>query len=112
MSDLLKDRISLGRSLQTAAPGLVKEIQAFYSWLTEAEKISLNVLKLKFTNGRLVSLEHPLGVFEVYEDFVRHGESLAAWIIFCKPASALRERPLPIYVVRLHSGNAFFGHCD
>lgn len=111
MPELPTDRITLGRRLQVAAPRLLESAKTFYEWLPDAaSKCADNVVKPTIEDGRLVSVGHPLGSFETHEEFVREGDDLWMWVVFCKPASALRDRPLPIYVVRIHDDNAFFGH--
>lgn len=105
-----EDRIALGRRLQISAPRLAEGVAAFYEWLPDAaSKCPGNVVEPILANGRLVGVKHPLGQFETHEEFARIGDALVVWIVFCKPMSALRERPLPIYVIRVHDDGAFFG---
>lgn len=111
MPDFLPDRNTLGRRLQVAVPRLLQSAKAFYEWLPDAaSKCAENELKLRIENGRLAGVDHPLGSFETHEEFIRTVDELSIWVVFCKPVSALRERPVPIYVVRIHHDNAFFGH--
>lgn len=105
-----EDRIALGRRLQVSAPMLAASVAAFYKWLPDAaSKCPGNVVEPVFEDGKLAAVQHPLGRFETHEEFARIGDALVVWIVFCKPASTLRERPLPIYAVRLHDDGAFFG---
>lgn len=110
MSQTPTDRAALGRQLLSAQPYLSEVLESFHGWLPVAvERCPDNKVVPVFKDGSLVQVQHPFGAFEVIEELGRFGNELVWRIVFCKPANALRDTPLPFYIVRLHRESAFFG---
>lgn len=105
------DRRYAGRNVLTTMPRLKETLKSFYQWLAvAAEKCAAdNVVIPAFEEGKLTSVAHPLGVFDVHEDVSMVDDKLCIQIILFKPVSALRKDALPFYVIRVHDDAVFFG---
>jgi hypothetical protein len=107
MTDVMRERMNVGRRLLGAAPKLAARVGAFHAWMiSAAQEMEPKHVMMVVEDGCVVAVQTPLGRFEVAEELARVELELMARIVFFRAPTALRKDPQEVYSIRVFADGA------
>lgn len=104
-----QERNALGRRLVVAAPKLRERLAVFHRWLPHAvTKVSDPQIVPVVDGDRVVTIDTPMGLLYLAEEFGRRDDRLVARVIFYRPAGGLLAEPRRVYVIELREDNTAY----